>query len=284
MKFLHSGQVVRLPLDAINVGRRLRSASEAHVAALLLMAEDVGITTPIHVRKVAGGHELIDGLHRLTVARQRGDADIACLVIECRQDEARQIEAGNNLGAAGMTPVQRAVFAASWKRDYYAAHPERKKGVFKGNQHTGKVVTDLSSLTTSMGAVLGISERWARKLLEIGDRLTPEEAALLDGAAKPVGAKHLSDLAKVADPDERARVVSVLAAGNATSVSGARRQIAAEGYDASTEEHPKDEVEAGFKALVKLWSRVPQKARRKFVAALRDDLRGLLDNAGEDGE
>jgi ParB family chromosome partitioning protein len=285
MKFLHSGQVVRLPLDAITIGDRLRQVSEAHVAALLLMAEDSGLTTPIHVRKVPKGHELIDGAHRVETARRRGDADIACLVVECRQDEARQMEAGNNLGAASMSPVQRAVFAASWKRDYYAAHPDRARGVFKGNQHTGKVVTELSSLTKSMAAVMGVSERWAAKMLAIGERLTPEEARTLDRADQPIGPKHLADLAKVADPEERARVVSILASGNAKAVAVARRQIKVENGEAGPVKTPKDDVEEGFKALSKLWGRIPQKARRQFVAAHRDallDLIGDVDGGGAD--
>ena len=76
-----------------------RRFSDAQVANLLLMAEDTGITTPIHVRKVAGKHVLIDGAHRLEAARRLGYTDIAALVHDCRADEARAMEASNNLGA-----------------------------------------------------------------------------------------------------------------------------------------------------------------------------------------
>lgn len=128
MKFLNSGNIIRIPLDEVHVEGRLREVRDAFVENLILMAEDTGITTPIHVRKDRGRFTLIDGAHRLEASRRMGLTDIAALVVECRSDEARAMEASNNLGAARMTPLQTAVFVASWKRDYYAMHPERKPG------------------------------------------------------------------------------------------------------------------------------------------------------------
>ena len=193
MKTLNSGNVVRIPLDQIVVGKRLRIVAHAQVQNLILMAQDTGITTPIHVRKTKDGYELIDGAHRLAAAHDLGHADIACLVVECRQDEARAMEASNNLGAARMTPLQTAVFVASWKRDYYAMHPDRKPGVFKGNQHSGKVVEDIMSLTTTVADSFGITERHARRVLAVGERLSPDEITLLDTPERRVA---LADLLK----------------------------------------------------------------------------------------
>ena len=99
---------------------------EDAVENLIMMAEDTGITTPILVRKVGKRHELIDGAHRMEAAYRLGLSDIAALVWDCRADEARGMEASNNLGAARMTVLQTVVFVASWKRDYYVLHPERK--------------------------------------------------------------------------------------------------------------------------------------------------------------
>ena len=77
MKPLNGGNVVRLPLDQIKIGTRLRRVSDAQVENLLLMAEDTGITTPIHVRKNGTAYELIDGAHRLEATRRLGLPDIA---------------------------------------------------------------------------------------------------------------------------------------------------------------------------------------------------------------
>jgi ParB family transcriptional regulator, chromosome partitioning protein len=260
---LHGGNILRLPLDAIRVGTRLRAVSAAQVANLLLMAEDTGITTPIHVRKVRDGYDLIDGAHRLAAATELGLPDIACLVFECRQDEARAMEASNNLGAARMTPLQTAVFAASWKRDYYAAHPERKPGVFKGNQHKAKELTAESALTTAMCEAFGIQQRRAYRILAVGERLTVAETGLLDRAARIVALDELEALSKVGEPEERLAIVKALAADPKARVVKARKA-----YAVANGRGPvgiKDPVEEGFKALSALWSRVPEKARLRFL-------------------
>ncbi|MFT5614571.1 MAG: hypothetical protein ACI8Q6_001851 [Granulosicoccus sp.] len=119
MKLLYGGNVQRFTLDQIEIGKRLRTVREDAVENLIMMAEDTGITIPVLVRKVAKRHELIDGAHRMEAVLRLGLSDIAALVWDCRADEARGMEASNNLGAARMTVLQTVVFVASWKRDYY---------------------------------------------------------------------------------------------------------------------------------------------------------------------
>lgn len=279
MKTLNGGNVIRIPLDDIVVGHRLRRVSDAQVENLLLMAEDTGITTPIHVRKVDGRYELIDGAHRLEAARRLGLTEIAALVRECRQDEARAMEASNNLGAATMSPLQRIVFAASWERDYYTLHPDRKPGVFKGNRHTGKLVTDQKSVTSAMAESFGVDERHVFRMLAAGRRLSPEEIEALDGAQKPVSLEILRDLAKVSDAEERREVVQRIAAG-AKSVAVARQALRAERGEVSSP--PEPSVDAQFKALSTLWSRTGAAARRRFVTQQREALLALLEDGGED--
>ncbi|MFZ5749886.1 MAG: ParB/RepB/Spo0J family partition protein [Pseudomonadota bacterium] len=268
MKFLHGGQVQRLDITRITIGPRLRQVSEAQIATLLLMAEDTGITTPIHVRRVEGRYDLIDGAHRLEAARRRGDTEIAALVVECRADEARAMEASNNLGAARMTPLQTAVFVASWKRDYYALHPERAAGVFKGNQHRkinenkDGVVTDIMSLTTAIAASLGTTERHVWRLLNAGERLTPEEIAALEAAPRKVLLKDLVEIGRIGEDDERAAVVEALRNGVAKSAAEARRKVAAAASQAPS---VKDPVEEAFKRLIDAWDRAPMAAKKRFL-------------------
>lgn len=273
MRVLNNGNIVRLNIGQVKVENRLRQVSDTQVQNLMLMAEDTGITTPIHVRKVAGEYVLIDGAHRLEVALRRGDADIAALVHECRADEARAMEASNNLGAARMSPLQTAVFAASWKRDYYDMHPERKPGVFKGNQHAGNVVEDIMSLTKSVADSFGITERHARRILAAGEALSDVDAALLDAAPERIGLMDLATLAKVTEPEERSRIVALLHSGKAKKVGDALRQIRVPKDVAPV---IKDPVELGFKALVQLWSRMPAAAKRRFMAQIEVEASKLL--------
>ena len=270
MKFLNSGNVIRLALDQIEVGSRMRRVSDVGVENLMLMAEDTGITTPIHVRKVGATYALIDGAHRLAAAKKLDLPDIAVLVWECRQDEARTIEASNNLGAAGMTPLQKVVFVASWRRDYYALHPDRKPGVFKGNQHSGKVVTAETAVTRSIADAFGIKERQAFDIQKAGDALSAEEITLLDGD-KRVSLLDLLALAK-ADPELRPAAVRAFVADPKLKLSRALKSPVSPRVE--------DTVEAEFKALRNQWSRVSKAAQRRFVAEHEGDLSRLLDEIG----
>lgn len=278
MKFLNSGNVVRLAIDEIEVGDRLRVVREAQVANLIAMAEDTGITTPIHVRKIGNKHYLIDGAHRLEASRRMGLPDIACLVVECRMDEARAMEASNNLGAARMTPLQTAVFAASWKKTYYEMHPDRKSGVFKGNRYTGKVVSAENALTSAIADSFGRKPRQIFKIMAVGERLTETEVHLLDRAEAPVSLDDLEAIGKINDPDIRERVVRMISLGAAKKVAEARRKIAAE--EGIVQPTVKDPVEEAFKALSAAWARAPMAAKRRFMHEHSDEL-AQLDGGGE---
>ncbi len=276
MKFLNSGNIVRIPLDEIHVEGRLREVRDVFVENLIIMAEDTGITTPIHVRKVQGRYVLIDGAHRLTAARRIGMPDIAALVVECRADEARAMEASNNLGAARMTPLQTAAFVASWKRDYYTMHPERKPGTFKGNQHTGKVVEEIISLTTCIADAFGITERQARNILRAGESLAPDEVARLDAAAARITMKDLQDIGKIKRAPDRYAVVDALAEGRAKNAAAALKAL--KGPVEAPEKNPADEQLA---ALLKAWDRAGMAALRRFVAERFDVVSPLIVDEAE---
>ncbi|MDQ7775192.1 MAG: ParB N-terminal domain-containing protein [Paracoccus aminovorans] len=276
MKFLNSGNIVRIPLDEIHVEGRLREVRDAFVENLIVMAEDTGITTPVHVRKVQGRYVLIDGAHRLEASRRMGLSDIAALVVECRADEARAMEASNNLGAARMTPLQTAAFVASWKRDYYSMHPDRKPGVFKGNQHTGKVVEEIISLTTCIADAFGITERQARNILRAGENLAPDEVARLDASASRITMKDLQDIGKIKRAPDRYAVVAALAEGRAKTASAALKAL-----QAPVETPEKSPADEQLSALLKAWDRAGMAALRRFVAERFDTLAPLVVDEAE---
>ena len=279
MKFLHSGNVIRLRLDQIEVEDRLRAVREAAVENLMMMAEDTGITTPIHVRKAKDRYVLIDGAHRLEASRRMDLPDIAALVVECRADQARTMEATNNLGAARMTPLQTAVFVASWKRDYYAMHPERKPGVFKGNQHTGNVVGGIVPLTTTMADAFGVDETTIKRAMLAGENLTPLESAQLEAAPGRITMKDLRDLAKIGDATARTEVVLRLSTGKAKSAAEALRSLKAEADGPAPEKDPADQQ---YLALKSAWTRAGTAARRRFLEECGAEVLALIPRSGAD--
>jgi ParB family transcriptional regulator, chromosome partitioning protein len=276
MKLLHGGQVQRFVLDQIEIVDRLRTVNEDSVENLIVMAEDSGITTPIHVRKVKGRLVLIDGAHRLEAVRRMALSDIAALVWECRADEARAMEASNNLGAARMTPLQTVVFVASWKRDYYTQHPERKPGIFKGNQHTGNLVGVNLTLTKTIAETFGVSEATAKRALMAGDKLVPEEIRLLESAPCRITMEILKGINKVGEPIDRLTICKALADGTAKSAKEVMNRKKAPGA-AKT-----DKVESDYRKISDAFARSSLEARRRFVDEWQDDLQKLI-NAHDAG-
>lgn len=261
MKVLDGGAVIKLRVEDVIVGDRLRAVREPQVANLIYMAEDTGITTPIHVRKTPAGYSLIDGAHRLEAAKRMGLSEIAAIAVDCRADEARAMEASNNLGAARMTPLQTAVFVASWRRAYYEMHPDRQKGIFKGNQYKPKELSAPNALTTSIADALGRKPRMIFKIMSVGERLTEAEIKALDAADRVVTLEDLAALGKITDPVERVQVVERLTTGKPISAAAALRMQRAEAGGAVVMT-PKD---ATFNALINAWRRAGPAVRRRFV-------------------
>lgn len=274
MKVLNNGNVIQIAVDQVQVGPRLRTTSPDQVDNLVLMAEDTGITTPIHVRKVGTEYHLIDGAHRLEAAKRLGLNTIAALAVECRQDEARAMEASNNLGAARMSPLQTAVFVASWRKSHYELHPEAKPRGFRGNQHTEKLVGDNLSLTRSIALAFGVTDRTAQRFLAAGERLNIEEAAQIELSGRRVPLRDLQVLAKVQFHDDRMAVIGAMIDGKpaAAALRALKEQRA------GVEAPAKDPVEDAFKALLNAWSRAPQAVRRRFVHQVGDELAALEGN------
>jgi ParB family chromosome partitioning protein len=211
-----------------------------------------------------------------------GLADIAALVVECGPAEARAMEASNNLGAARMTPLQTAVFVASWARDYYARHPERRPGVFKGNRFTNKekVVTVKMTVTTAIADALGVSDATVFRALRAGESLTPEEVARLEAAPRKLPMQDLMVLGKIGDPEERAAIIERLAASGKGTAAQVRSRWRAEKRGAPK---PLDRVEEAFRALSKLWERAPAAARRRFAEEHFASLDPMLEAARRSG-
>lgn len=275
MRMMHKGNVVRLPVARIEVGTRLRKVDSNEVKKLMLMAEDAGIIAPIQVRKVRTRHVLIDGAHRLEVAKQMGMTEIAALVWDCRADEAKDLEASSNLGGAKMSALQTAVFVASWKRTYYELHPDRKPGVFKGNQHTGRLVRDTASLANTVARTFGVTDRHAKRILRAGETLLSTEIEQLEAAPR-LTMKDILDISKIGDRKERAAVVAKLGSGEAKSAKEALKSITPKAEAAARA----SAADQQWRAMCDAFARATKVARRRFVQDNAKALRDLLAETG----
>ncbi len=263
----------RIAVEDVVVRDRLRPVSPAGVEALRASIAEVGVMKDaIHVRKLRDGElRLLAGAHRLAAAVEMGWEEIEAKVwTDVTDDWARLIEIDDNLAGAEMNALDTAVFLATRKAVYERLRPDTRADAFKGNRHTGSLVSDTMSFARSAAEKFGLSRRQVERMVSAGSRLGADEVARLRQAPRPVTLKDLQDLAKVNNAPDRYDVVAALAEGRAKSASAALKAL-----KAPVEAPPKDAVEEQFIALVKVWARAGQRAKRRFVAEYFEEL-GLL--------
>lgn len=261
-------EVTELDPEVVAVENRLRPVSESGVQGVMASVEALHLLKDeIIVRKVRhqdGRLVLVAGAHRLEACR-RMRRKVPAKIYDCSDDWARMMELDDNLAGAELGALDSAVFLAERKRLFEKLHPEMAQGGFRGNQHTGNLVPDIVSFTTSTAEKFGLSERQIHRLVSAGSNLLPAEVATLRSASKPVALKDLTEIGKATDPQERDYIVKMLAGGHVKNAAMARRKWA----ESSNGEQPtvKDPVEEAFKGLLTAWKRAPKEARRRFVDA-----------------
>ena len=265
--------ILELPVADIEVREdRLREVSEAKVLGLIELIELFGFTTPIEVRRAPKGRNiLIDGAHRLESAKRLGMETVPVRAFDVSDTDARGREIGANL-VAGMTPLQNAVFLASWQTYHEALHPETKRGLAGALARHGVQPAKLRFAEVA-AATRGVTAGQIQKVVAAAKRLTVDEKRALDQAAKPVSMDDIVTIGKITDADQRAQVVLRLASGNAKNAAKALAEVRSE----TAEPAPaKDPVEEAFKAGLTWWKRAPMTARRRWVANREAELRELL--------
>lgn len=272
-------------IDAIRVEDRLRPVSEAGIESLVASITELGVMKdPIHLRqKKSGELMLIAGGHRLEAAKRLGWSQITAHIwADVTDDWARLMEVDDNLAGAEMNALDTAVFLAERKKVYEKLHPETRAGVFKGNRHTGSLVTDMMSVTsfaTATAEKFGLTDRHVRRMIAVGSRLDRVDLQKLRAAPKPVTLADLQVIAKAAFAEEHSHIVDALGSGQAKSAGAARAAFIArsKGIQPSV----KDPVDEGFKSLSALWSRMPKAAKRRFAEDHAEELSRLIAEGAE---
>lgn len=265
-------KIARIAIAEIEVGSRLRPASEAGIESIVASVRELGVMKdPIHVRQTKRGLKLIAGLHRLEAAQRLGWSDIEAKVwTDVTDDWARLMEIDDNLAGAELNALDTAVFLATRKRVYERLHPETKRGVAGAKGRWDATEPSSVAFVTATANKFGLTDRQVRKIVAAGSSLSHNDAQLLRAAPRPVTLKDLSVIAKVGNAVERYNLVAALSDGKAKSAADARRQWSAANGGAPV--GVKDPVEEAFKALSAAWARAGAAARRRFVEAHFEEL------------
>ena len=278
-------RIEEIEVDKITVGRRERVVTEEALAVLDASFEDQdGFTTPVHVRKVKGGFELIDGAHRMEVAKRRGLQTILARIWTCSKAQARFLEVDANVSTADLTPVALARSLAVRHEAYVKLHPETAAGTAGAMAKHGLQTTELS-FADFVAEARGISTRHIQRIIQAGRSLNQWEVGVLETAPRRISLDDLCELAKVSATDERDYVIKSLASGETKKASAARKAWAESQGNAPAPQNPDDKA---FTALCQAWARAPKKVRTRFLetyaAQIEEEAPSLFDQIGGAGD
>lgn len=268
-------QTMNIALADITVRKdRITPLDKNGLDLILQSATETGhIRDAIHLRKVKGGYELIDGRHRLEAAHQLGHQNIRAQVWNCTLEEARLMEADANVTFTHMGAVDLAVSLAGRKAAWLKLHPETARGVAGGRLSPGEQGTEMS-FVNFIADVVGVTPRQIRRVVAAGEALDQAAVIALRKTPQRVVMDDLYQIAKAQGVEEQDYIIKSLVSGAAKNAAAARRT-----YDAEKNgEKPvvKDPVEEGFKALLTAWKRAPKEAQRRFVRDTQAEIYPLI--------
>jgi len=194
-----------IPVDRILAAERIRTVSDAKVAALQSSIAEVGLLNPITVGRTSGVRDgravdvypLIGGLHRLEAAKALGWSEIEATVTDLSGPSAIIAECDENLCGTNLTAAERALFTRRRKGAYEALHPETRHG---GGRGASRQLGDLTDrFTADTATKTGRSERDIQRDAERGEKIPECVLEEVAGTALDKGVV-LDRLAKAPEP------------------------------------------------------------------------------------
>ncbi|KJS43525.1 MAG: hypothetical protein VR71_10025 [Roseovarius sp. BRH_c41] len=249
---------------------RLRPVDEVGISAILMTIDEGGSTTdPIDVRRVRRKgtvvYRLIDGAHRIEVAKRLGNVTILASVYDGTDADARLMEIERNLARAEMKPIDRAVFLLEYKEAYEKKHPEARAAigealVAKRWDTTGTM--PVVSFAVKVGQMTGQDESTVRRQIRAVKALEADEVRAIQLAPQYLGYKDIAEIGKISDPGERSEVMKALSSGEAKTVNAARKAYRVARGEAPAPASPKD---ATLSRLLDAWDRAGKRERMAFL-------------------
>lgn len=233
-----AGEILLIPVDAIEIGERLRPIDAAWAEALGHVMAREGQQTPIEVCRLPGrdGWRLVAGAHRLTGARSAGMELIEAREVSNSAAFRRLREVGENLWRRDLDPIDRAAFIAELAAlkkaerglapgtDGRAASAQARwqKAVKAEAEDTSVTLTVVYGWNDELAAELGISKSGIERDLTLYRRLAPGVIATLREARHPIlkNAAQLRQLAKLEARDQ-AKAAAHLTGGRAANAGEA---------------------------------------------------------------
>ena len=223
-----------IPISSLRIESRLRPLNDAKVAELAASIAEVGLLQPIGVRPDG---TLVYGYHRLEACKRLGWTEIPAVIVDGDDLRAELAEIDENLIRSELTVLEQSEHLGRRKRIYEQLYPHAKSDVqrLRGLKpfHNPSAV-NLTALEVSIPKVptfvqdtaqkLGVSERTARRLVQIDSGLLPKVKDQIRHTPIADNESELLNLARL-EPREQQSVAELLASGEAKTVKDAVRHI-----------------------------------------------------------
>lgn len=218
--------LVRLPVDGVIVGERLRKLLPDRVTTMAADFKINGQIAPIDVVQTAAGPRLIYGAVRLAAAQLNGDEFVDAVLHPVgtfgTDLNIRLREIAENFVRFDLTALERAVYIVEWRDIHEQIHPPAKRGR-KMKAQGDEALEELSAefalnFTETVQRTLGLSRRAIFLDLKVGGL----PAAIRDQiAGHPIADNQSELLALAAQPVGMLAAIVSLVLGGAVSVADA---------------------------------------------------------------
>jgi len=258
----------RVALTEIHRRDDARAIDDVAVSALSESMNEIGLLSPIHLRRVGSSFELVSGNHRYRAAAKLGWADIEAVIDDFDDIDAELARIDENLCRSELGPTDRATDTARRKELYLQKYPETGHGGDRSGAsgqlghltEGGNVV----SFTTETAKKTGRSERKVRRDAERGEKVVADVRAKIRGTHLDNGL-YLDALRRLPADEQRAKADEDLKKPRRkkrqkkTAVSVPRDP--AKPYDDKT-------IERHFILLMDAWKNAPAAARDRFITEI----------------
>ncbi len=267
-------KVEQVLVGEIEIYERIHNFDKVRVLSLSDDMEARGLMSPILLRKMPDGNLcLVAGRHRLAAAQLLGWETIAAIIADMTDDEAICAEIEENQQRGNLTVVERGIGLARLKGIYIKNHPDSAKGKYdrgirdKDDLYVFSAAEALSGnkpvrFTLDEAKKQGIDEKAIKRLVQIGEAITPELLTEIHGTPLADNQAQLLKLAAL-PPEDRAGIVRVMKDRGVYKVEKARQRMA------GVEEAPALPLEEAWqRKMTALWTNGKKSWQRRFLLSI----------------
>ncbi len=199
----------RIPLGSIrkNPNQPRKLFDQQALQSLADSIREYGIITPLTVRQVGEGYELVSGERRLRAAAMAGLQVVPCYIVEVTDQQSALMALLENLQRKDLDCFEEALFLRRLCSEFHMTQQEAALRVGKTQSAIANKLRllKLSPQTVELVRKYGLSERHARALLQLEDESLRRQAAARMGQKQMTVAQGEQYIARLLQENPKPR-------------------------------------------------------------------------------